>query len=83
MVTLLLFNSIANECLPIFLNKLVPEYLSILISVTAVLFFGEIIPSAILSGPNKMDIASFLSPVVRVLFVVFYILARPISSTLD
>lgn len=37
LVTLLLANSAANEALPIFLNRVVNEYLAILISVTAVL----------------------------------------------
>jgi hypothetical protein len=39
-VTLLLFNSIANEALPIFLAELVPSYMAVLLSVTAILIFG-------------------------------------------
>lgn len=42
LVTLMLFNSIANEALPIFLGALVPAYLAVLISVTFVLIFGEV-----------------------------------------
>lgn len=49
LVTLLLFNSIANESLPIFLGALVPNYIAIIISVTLILLFGEIIPSAVIS----------------------------------
>lgn len=41
LVTLLLCNSAAMEALPIFLDKLVSEYIAIAISVTAVLLFGE------------------------------------------
>ena len=33
-------------------DSLVPEYVAIIVSVTAVLFAGEIIPSAIFSGPS-------------------------------
>jgi metal transporter CNNM len=51
LVTLMLWNACATEALPIFLNKLVPEYVAIIVSVTLVLFVGEIIPS-ILTGPN-------------------------------
>ncbi|CAH0478372.1 unnamed protein product [Peronospora belbahrii] len=47
LVTLLIVNASANEALPIFLNKLVPEAVSIILSVTCVLLFGEIIPSAV------------------------------------
>lgn len=42
LVTLLLANSIAMEALPIFLDRLVPSWAAVLISVTAVLFFGEV-----------------------------------------
>ena len=50
LVTLMLWNASATEALPIFLAGLVPEYLAIVISVTLVLFVGEIIPAAILTG---------------------------------
>lgn len=39
-MTLLLFNSLANEALPIFLAELVPSYMAVLLSVTAILIFG-------------------------------------------
>jgi hypothetical protein len=42
LVTLMLFNALANEALPIFLGALVPAYLAVLISVTFVLLFGEV-----------------------------------------
>ena len=59
--TLLLLNSVANEALPLFLDALVPPWAAIVLSVTAVLFAGEIIPSAIFTGPAKLKIASRLS----------------------
>jgi metal transporter CNNM len=42
LVTLLLFNSLANESLPIILRDLVPSWLAILLSVFLVLIFGEV-----------------------------------------
>uniref|UniRef100_A0A7S3TD06 CNNM transmembrane domain-containing protein n=1 Tax=Emiliania huxleyi TaxID=2903 RepID=A0A7S3TD06_EMIHU len=54
LVSLLLLNAIANEAMPLFLDKLVPPWAAILISVTAVLFVGEIIPAAVFTGPAKM-----------------------------
>ena len=52
LVTLLLCNAAANEALPIFLGRIVDPMLAIIISVTCVLFFGEIIPSAICLNPS-------------------------------
>ena len=42
LVTLLLMNAAANEALPLFLDELVPSYVAIVLSVTIVLFFGEV-----------------------------------------
>ena len=83
LVTLLLINAMANEALPLFLDKIVPAYMAVILSVTLVLFFGEIIPSAIFSGPNKLAVSSRLAPVVKVLLLVFYPLAWPIGKLLD
>ena len=41
--TLLIGNSLAMEALPIFLDTLVPPYVAILISVTLILAFGEVL----------------------------------------
>ena len=41
LVTLLLANAIAVEAMPIFLSKITYEYVAIIVSVTAVLVFGE------------------------------------------
>lgn len=44
LVTLLLANAVAMEALPIFLDAIVPAYIAIILSTTAVLIFGEVIP---------------------------------------
>ncbi|KAL0476284.1 hypothetical protein AKO1_010896 [Acrasis kona] len=49
LVTLLLWNAAAMESLPLFLDKMVPEYLAIIISITLVLVFGEVLPQAAIS----------------------------------
>ena len=41
LVTLLLANAVAVESMPIFLNKITNEVVAIVVSVTAVLLFGE------------------------------------------
>jgi metal transporter CNNM len=83
LVTLMLWNASATEALPIFLSALVPEYLAIIISVTLVLFVGEIIPASILTGPSQLKITAALSPIVYVVYVIFFPLAYPISYCLD
>jgi metal transporter CNNM len=46
-VTLLFCNAVAMEALPIFLDRLVPSIVAIIISVSFVLIFGEVLPQAI------------------------------------
>lgn len=83
LVTLLLFNSLANEALPVFLGSLVPNYLAILISVTLILFFGEILPSAFFTGPGQLAMAAKMAPLVSSLMIIFWPIAYPISKALD
>jgi len=84
LVTLMLLNAIANEALPIFLDKLVPSpIIAVAVSVTVVLLFGEIIPSAIFTGPSQLQIAAFLSPLVFAIRFCFYPIARPLGCLLD
>ena len=71
------------EALPIFLDSLVPSYLAIIISVTAVLFFGEIIPQAVCTGPNQIKIAACISPVTLGLMYLSFPISYPISLLLD
>lgn len=56
--TLLIYNAAATEALPIFLDALVPSWAAVAISVTLVLLFGEVIPTALFTGPNQMAIAA-------------------------
>jgi metal transporter CNNM len=84
MVSLLLMNAIANEALPLFLDELLPgKYASILVSVTLVLFFGEIVPSAFFTGPDQVRVSARLVPLVRVVMTVLSPLAVPIAKLLD
>ena len=83
LVTLMLWNASATEALPIFLAALVPEYVAIIISVTLVLFVGEIIPASILTGPRQLEITAALTPLVYLVLVLFFPIAYPISLGLD
>lgn len=83
LVTLLLFNTVANEALPVFLDQLVPSWVALVLSVSVVLICGEILPSAVFTGPNQFTIASGLVPLVSLLELIFYFVARPIANVLD
>ena len=83
LVTLLLMNAICMEALPIFLHKIVPEFLAIVISVSLVLLFGEIIPQAYCTGPYQVKIAAYVAPLTKALMYGTYPISYPISLLLD
>ncbi|KAG5018294.1 hypothetical protein JHK87_014149 [Glycine soja] len=80
--TLLIGNSLAMEALPIFLDSLVHPAAAILISVTLILMFGEILPQAICTRYG-LTVGATLAPLVRVLLIVFFPFSYPISKVLD
>jgi CBS domain containing-hemolysin-like protein len=83
LVTLLLMNAAAMETLPLCLDKLVPEYLAIIISVTLVLFFGEVIPQAYCTGPDQVKVAAYVAPLAKGLMLFSSILTYPLAKLLD
>ncbi|XP_057990139.1 DUF21 domain-containing protein At2g14520 isoform X4 [Hevea brasiliensis] len=80
--TLLICNAAAMEALPIFLDNLVTAWGAILISVTLILLFGEIIPQSVCSRYG-LAIGAKVAPFVRVLMWVCFPVAYPISKLLD
>lgn len=80
--TLLICNAAAMEALPIFLDSLITAWGAILISVTLILLFGEIIPQSVCTR-HGLAIGAKVSPVVRVLVVICFPVAYPISKLLD
>ncbi|KAI3445849.1 hypothetical protein Pfo_002514 [Paulownia fortunei] len=80
--TLLICNAAAMEALPIFLDSLVTAWGAILISVTLILLFGEIIPQSVCSR-HGLAIGAAVAPVVRVLVWICFPVAYPISKLLD
>ncbi|MCO5580448.1 hypothetical protein L7F22_034316 [Adiantum nelumboides] len=77
--TLLIGNSLAMEALPIFLDALVPSCGAILISVTLILMFGEILPQAVCSRYG-LAVGAAMTPIVRVLVFLFFPITYPISK---
>jgi metal transporter CNNM len=82
-VTLLILNALAYETLPIFLDALVPSWAAILLSTTLILVFGEIVPSAIFTGPNQLRLGYLLSPLVLFMMMFLYPIAMPLTCLLD
>ncbi|KAL5558048.1 hypothetical protein UlMin_034259 [Ulmus minor] len=80
--TLLTGNALAMEALPIFLEKVVPPWAAILISVTLILMFGEILPHAVCARYG-LTVGAKLAPFVRTLLVLFFPVSYPISKFLD
>ncbi|KAF0909974.1 hypothetical protein E2562_001225 [Oryza meyeriana var. granulata] len=80
--TLLICNAAAMEALPIFLDSLVTAWGAILISVTLILLFGEILPQSICSRYG-LAIGASVAPLVRVLVWICFPVAYPISKLLD
>ncbi|XP_031744774.1 DUF21 domain-containing protein At2g14520 isoform X2 [Cucumis sativus] len=70
------------EALPIFLDSLVTAWGAILISVTLILLFGEIIPQSVCSRYG-LAIGATVAPFVRVLVWICFPVAYPISKLLD
>ncbi|KAG9153241.1 hypothetical protein Leryth_026630 [Lithospermum erythrorhizon] len=82
LVTLLLCNAGAMEALPLYLDKMFNQYVAIILSVTFVLFFGEVIPQAICTRYGLAVGANFIW-LVRILMVICYPISYPIGKILD
>ncbi len=75
-------NAAAAEALPLFLDRLFNPITAVLLSVTVVLLFGEIIPQA-LCQRYGLAIGAGAAPFVRVLMALCYPIAKPIAMVLD
>jgi len=82
LVTLLLANAVCMEALPIFLDAVADVVVAVLVSVTAVLIFGEIVPQAVCSRFG-LAIGSFCAYLVWALMVATAPLSWPIGQLLD
>lgn len=83
LVTLLVANAIAMESLPLFLDEMFNEVITISLSVSFVLIFGEVMPQAFCTGPDQLKIAYYMTPLVRIIVVIFFPVSYPISKLLN
>ncbi|PHT43250.1 DUF21 domain-containing protein [Capsicum baccatum] len=77
--TLLIGKSLAMESLPIFLDKLVPSWTVVLVSVKLILMFREVIPWSIYTRYG-LTVRSIVAPLVQLLLWLFFPIAYPISK---
>eukprot|EP00494_Astrolonche_serrata_P031185 UN31454 len=82
LVTVVLCNASAMEMLPIFLDRLLGPVLATIISVTAVLILGEIVPQAICTK-NPYGCGARFSPFLIFLKYLCYPIVWPIAYALD
>jgi metal transporter CNNM len=81
-VSLLLCNAAAYEALPIFLDRLLNPLAAILISVTAILAFGEILPQATCKRYG-LHIGAYCSWLVRLIMLISFPISWPVGKLLD
>mmetsp|Transcript_8436 Transcript_8436/g.16795 ORF Transcript_8436/g.16795 Transcript_8436/m.16795 type:complete len:439 (-) Transcript_8436:1017-2333(-) len=81
--SILLGNAFAAETLPLIFGMMFNEIISIVMSVVFVLFVAEIVPQAVMTGPDQLKIAGRLVPFVKVLMFVLSPLSYPLSLLLD
>jgi metal transporter CNNM len=82
LVTLLVCNAAAAEALPIFLDRLTDPVTAVVVSVTVVLVFGEIIPQAACSA-YALEIGAYSAPFVQLLMAMISPINYPIAWLLD
>jgi len=82
LVTLLLANAAAVESMPLFLDKVSNPLTAIIVSVTAVLIFGEVVPQAFCTRYG-LAIGAALSPLVYFLIFITFPISWPMAKLLD
>lgn len=82
LVTLLLCNACAMEALPLYLDKIFHPFLAVVLSVTFVLAFGEVIPQAVCSRYG-LAVGANLVWLVQILIILCSPIAYPIAKVLD
>ncbi|KAH9561869.1 hypothetical protein CY35_05G044300 [Sphagnum magellanicum] len=82
LVTLLMCNAAAMEALPIFLDTMFNEVVAVILSVTFVLAFGEVIPQAVCSR-HGLAVGANLVWLVKILMVLCFPISYPVGKILD
>ena len=71
------------EALPVFLDRVFSRLTAVVISVTLLLIFGEVIPQAFCTGPRQIQIAAMAAPMTRLLMIVTWPITFRLGKCLD
>eukprot|EP00775_Hariotina_reticulata_P005516 gene5516-5751_t len=82
LATLVICNTAASMALPLCLDRLVNVAVALVLSTTAIVLFGEILPQAVCSRYG-LEIGGYTAPMVRLLMLLSAPLSWPISKALD
>lgn len=82
MCALVVVNAACNTALPLFIDRLLNPLAAILISVTAILVFAEIMPQA-LCKRYGLEIGAYCSWIVRLLMWITFPVSWPLGKLLD
>jgi metal transporter CNNM len=82
LVTLLVSNASAMSALPLVLEQLVSAEVSIILSISAVLFFGEVVPQALFVR-HAFAVCSWCVPLLWLLLIVTTVISYPAAILLD
>lgn len=82
LVTLLVMNTLCNTALPILLDEIVGEFVALILSVTVVLVFGEMVPQCTFVK-FAIPVSAFFAPLVWLLVGVTFIVSYPFAKVLD
>lgn len=82
LTTLILGNVIVNTILSVYLGSLTSGLFASILATTLIFLFGEIGPQALFSR-HALAFGSRFAPLTRVLIIIMYPIAYPVSYTLD
>lgn len=82
LVALLVTNAALATALPLFLERLLNPTWSLVVSVTVVLLFGEVLPQATFVR-RAVPVCSFLSPFIWCLIALTFVVSYPFAKLLD
>lgn len=83
MVTLLLTTAIADEVLPLCIDAIAPTWVAVIVSVTTMLLFTEVIPTAMFTDHrSNLKLAAGLAPLVWALMGILGVFTWPMAKAL-
>lgn len=84
LVSVVLVNCGVNEALPVFIERIIENtFIAIALSVTLVVFAGEIVPAAYFTGSDGIRSVSSLIPLLRIVIVVTSPISYPLARVMD